>query len=161
MANNVTEARTDPFGSPSVTCHTTREPVSRRVHETMSLRTSQAWGLAVRALPSQRPEDGGTAISNRLDLASHGAGGEAPPERLLFHGLPTASPLGTPHLPSWPLPPPLCPVAHGGLLPQVRQAFGKRKWAGVSLGLTQSPSLPVGTGASRPVGTGGCGRKRR
>jgi len=44
---------------------------------------------------------------------------------------------------------------HGHGIPQVRQALGKGKWVGVSLGVTQSPCLPVGTGASGAVGTGG------
>lgn len=77
----------------------------------------------------------GTTPSSLLDWTLWGKGGkDVLPERLPQNG----SPLGIP----------LYPVAQNGFLPQVWQAFGECNWAGVSLGLTQLPSLPMDTRAS-------------
>lgn len=92
---------------------------------------------------------GGTTGSDLLDWTSCGEGEGEPPQKTT---------------PQWP--PYGLSLGDGILWPRVasyliRQAFGGATGLGVSLGLTQLPSLPVGTRASGPVGAGGCGKKRR
>ena len=96
LVNSVTGPRTEPFSSPRETSHTTWEPESRHVQETVSLRRMPpASELAAGALPQPRlagqpqpQQPSWTCVRPRWEM------------RTPRDGLPTPSPSGTPHPPA-------------------------------------------------------------
>lgn len=130
------------FSSPLETSHTTQKPTDWHGHETLLLKRMLrllSW------LPGPCP-----VKPPRLNFMWGGRQGgttrkTAPewPPYSLSHGDPT--------LPSNRV------ASHLRLGRRLRCAA----WLGVSLGLTQLPSLSVGTRGSGPMGAGGCGKKRR